>query len=70
VLDWVKRSQDVVERDLRAADLLRAVSLAVTNSRLGVMSVARIDRKKLPSPHLALELSQNYLRAHGLLRNA
>jgi len=70
LLDWVKRHQDVVERDLRPADLQRAAALAVTNSRLGVMPVARLERKKLPAPHFALELSQNYLRAHGLLGNA
>jgi branched-subunit amino acid aminotransferase/4-amino-4-deoxychorismate lyase len=66
LLGWVKSHHDVVERDLRSADLGRAIALAVTNSRLGVMPVARLDEKKLPGISLPMELAQSYLRAHDL----
>ena len=70
VLGWVRRHQEVVERDLRSADLQRAAALAVTNSSLGVMPVARLNGEKLPGTSLAVDLSQSYLRVHGLLGNA
>jgi branched-subunit amino acid aminotransferase/4-amino-4-deoxychorismate lyase len=66
LLGWVKSHHDVVERDLCPADLGRAIALAVTNSRLGVMPVAKLDGKKLPGISLPMELAQSYLRAHDL----
>lgn len=66
VLGWVKRRAGAVERDLRASDLRRAVALAVTNSRIGVMPVASLDGRKLPRTALALALAQRYLSRHGL----
>jgi len=68
VLEWVRCHAKVEERELKPRDLLRAVGMAVTNSRLGVMPVAGVDGRKLSDPSPALQLSQEYLRSHGLLR--
>jgi branched-subunit amino acid aminotransferase/4-amino-4-deoxychorismate lyase len=70
VLSWVRRHVRVLERDLRSPDLRRAVTMAVTNSRLGVIPVASLDGKKLSGISPAVELAQGYLRAHDLLGNA
>ena len=67
VLSWLKRHTRVVERELSASDLGKAVAVAVTNSRLGVMPVSRIDGKKLPDPSHSRTLAKEYLQAHGLL---
>ena len=66
VLGWVKRRHDVGERVLRAADLLGAVALAVTNSRLGVMPVSSLGGRIPPRPDLPLGLARDYLFVHGL----
>lgn len=68
VLEWVRCHTKVEERELKPRDLLRAVGMAVTNSRLGIMPAAGIDGRKLADPSPALQLSQEYLRSHGLLR--
>ena len=68
VLEWVRHHAKVEERELKPRDLLRATAMAVTNSRLGVMPVAGVDGRKLADPSPALQLSQEYLRTHGLLR--
>jgi branched-subunit amino acid aminotransferase/4-amino-4-deoxychorismate lyase len=62
VLSWVCRHTPVLERKLRPADLHRAVALAVTNSRLGVMPVAMADGRVLPDQARALTLAREYLR--------
>jgi branched-subunit amino acid aminotransferase/4-amino-4-deoxychorismate lyase len=62
VLEWVRGRTSVVERILRPSDLLRAVALAVTNSRLGVMPVTVLDGGQLPDPSLARALAADYLR--------
>ena len=62
VLSWVRRHTPVSERKLRPADLLRALALAVTNSRLGVMPVAAIDGRVLPDQANSIALAQEYLR--------
>ena len=67
VMDWVKGMMIVKERDLRAADLRGAVSMAVTNSRLGVMPVVSLDGITLPDLSCALTLARSYLKDHGLL---
>ena len=66
VLGWVSRKRHVRERILRIPDLRRAVAMAVTNSRLGVMPVTSLDGKPLPDPSPALVLADDYLRSHGL----
>lgn len=68
VLEWVRRHTKVEERELTPRDLLRAIAMAVTNSRLGVMPVAGVDGRKLADSSPALRLSQEYLRSHDLLR--
>lgn len=70
VLGWVRRYLPVKERPHRLPDLRRAVALAVTNSRLGVMPVASLDGNALPDTAPARELAMHYLRAHGLLGSA
>lgn len=67
ILGWVRRRMGVEERVLGAADLRRAVAIAVTNSRLGVMPVASLDGRQLPDRFPSLALSLDYLRLHGLL---
>lgn len=67
VVGWVRRRMSVKERALGPADLRRAVALAVTNSRLGVMPVASLDGRQLPDRFPSLALSLDYLRLHGLL---
>jgi len=59
-----------VERDLRRADLERALSLAVTNSRLGVMPVSMVSGRIPTEPSLACKLAHEYLSLHALLRTA
>lgn len=66
VLGWVCRQSKVEERTVRAADLGRAVAMAVTNSRLGVMPVASLNGKRLPDRFPSLALALDYLRFHGL----
>jgi branched-subunit amino acid aminotransferase/4-amino-4-deoxychorismate lyase len=70
VLGWVRGRAVVTDRLLRLSDLRRAVALAVTNSRLGVMPVASLDGKPVADPSPATELAFAYLRSHGLLRGA
>lgn len=73
VLHWVRRhlgQGGLVERDLRRADLERAISLAVTNSRLGVMPVSMVSGRIPTEPLLACKLAQEYLSQHDLLRTA
>ena len=70
VLGWVRQHTGVTDRLLRLADLRRAVALAVTNSRLGVMPVASLDGKALTDTSPARSLAIAYLRSHGLLRGA
>lgn len=60
VVGWLRKFGDVGERNLSARDLSRVVSAAVTNSRIGVMPVARIDGRELPDLSLPLELSEFY----------
>jgi len=67
MLRWVESSAVLKRRRLTPSDLRKAVALAVTNSRLGVMPVASLDGKPLAHSALALELSSLYLRSHGLL---
>jgi len=66
VLNWVQRQTAVEERVLKSFDLRRAVALAVTNSRLGVMPVRMLDGKNLSYPDLSLTLAYDYLQAHDL----
>lgn len=66
LLKWVRGRMKVHERVLISADLRRAVAIAVTNSRLGVMPVALLDGKQLPDRFPALALALDYLRFHGL----
>jgi branched-subunit amino acid aminotransferase/4-amino-4-deoxychorismate lyase len=68
VLGWVRQHAGVTDRLLRLSDICRAVALAVTNSRLGVMPVASLDGKALTNPSPARSLAFAYLRSHGLLR--
>ena len=70
VLGWVRQHTAVSDRLLGLSDLRRAVALAVTNSRLGVMPVASLDGKPVADPSPATELAFAYLRFHGLLRGA
>ena len=70
VLGWVKKNTQVMERDLRRSDLRRAVAMAVTNSRLGIMPVSSLDGTILQDSSLPLELSRSYLEHHGLLRRS
>jgi 4-amino-4-deoxychorismate lyase len=70
VLGWVREHTVVTDRLLGLPDLRRAVALAVTNSRLGVMPVASLDGKALTDPTPARSLASAYLRSHGLLRGA
>lgn len=66
LLEWVRRRMKVRERVLTVADLRRAVAIAVTNSRIGVMPVALLDGKQLPDRFPSLALALDYLRFHGL----
>ena len=66
VLSWVEGSVTLKRGRLTLADLRRAVALAVTNSRLGVMPVASLDGRKLSDRSPALALARDYLRSHGL----
>lgn len=68
VLDWIRKKIPVQDVDLRARDLHRAVAMAVTNSRLGVMPVALLDGKSLRDPSPSMDLARRYLKTHGLLR--
>lgn len=70
VLGWVRQQFCVKDRALKLRDLHRADAVAVTNSRLGVMPVLRIDGRRLPAPSLSCALAESYLRSHGLLGNA
>lgn len=70
VLAWVRQNTVVTDRLLRHSDLRRAVAMAVTNSRLGIMPVASLDGKALSGPSPATELAFSYLRSHGLLRGS
>jgi len=70
LLDWVIRNHRVMERSLRTSDISRAVAMAVTNSRLGVMPVTIVDGRILPDPSLSLALANDYLKSHGLFRCA
>ena len=70
VLGWVRQHTAVSDRLLRLSDLRRAVALAVSNSRLGVMPVASLDGKALADTSPARSLASAYLRSHGLLRGA
>jgi len=70
VLGWVKKRVPVMERDLRPADLRRALAMAITNSRLGVMPIASLNGISLRDPSLSRTLSLTYLKYHGLLRNS
>ena len=70
VLGWVKKNTLVMERDLRRGDLRKAVAMAVTNSRLGVMPISSFDGVSLQDPSLARTLSDTYLEYHGLLRRS
>ena len=70
VLGWVRGHATVLERDLRMPDLRRAVAMAVTNSRIGVMPVSSLDGSEWRDPSLSLALAQEYLRSHGLLRRS
>ncbi|MCE9587623.1 MAG: aminotransferase class IV [Verrucomicrobia bacterium] len=70
VLGWVKKSVPVMERDFRPADLRKALAMAVTNSRLGVMPIASLNGMSLRDPTLSRTLSHSYLEYHGLLRRS
>lgn len=70
VLGWARSHLPIRECELRRSDLRRAVALAVTNSRLGVMPVASLDGRRLSTPSLALPLARDYLLRHGLLGSA
>jgi branched-subunit amino acid aminotransferase/4-amino-4-deoxychorismate lyase len=66
VLQWAERNAPIVRRRITTADLKKAVALAVTNSRLGVMPVASLDGGLLPDTNPARELARTYHRSHGL----
>ena len=70
VLGWVKKSVPVMERDLRPADLRKALAMGVTNSRLGVMPIASLNGISLRDPTLSQSLSHSYLEYHDLLRRS
>lgn len=65
LLGWVRTVADVGERSLGAEDLSRAMAMAVTNSRLGVMPVARLDGRDLPDSSRPLGLSRLFTKSHG-----
>lgn len=65
LLGWVGKRLPLTFRAMRRADLRRATSLAVTNSRLGVMPVRSLDGRSLPDNCPALDLARDYLRLHG-----
>lgn len=70
VLQWISTQRELVEKELVITDLLRARSLAITNSRLGIMPIATLDGRTLPEISNARELAYDYLYAHGLLGSA
>jgi len=62
LLSWVARNTLVEEREFRKKDLERALALAVTNSRLGVMPVAQCDGREPSDFSLSINLAREYLR--------
>ena len=60
VAGWLAKVGRVQEKDLTVRDLSKAVAMAVTNSRIGVMPVASLDGRELPDLSLPLELSDFY----------
>ena len=60
VAGWLAKAGRVQEKDLTVRDLSKAVAMAVTNSRIGVMPVARFDGRELPDLSLPLELAGFY----------
>jgi len=66
VLDWVQKKIIVTEGDLRLSDIRRAVALAVTNSRLGVMPVSMLDGVVLRDHTQSRQLALSYMKDHGL----
>ncbi len=60
ILDQMRQSlPNLIEADVRRDDLKKIVSMAITNSRLGVMPVAKLDgkpMKSLPVPMFRNEL--------------
>ncbi len=61
VLDWVrKQCPQMLECDMTRADLINVRAMALTNSRLGVMPVVRLEGRRLPDFHCALELATSY----------
>jgi branched-subunit amino acid aminotransferase/4-amino-4-deoxychorismate lyase len=66
VLEWVRTKINVTERDLRHSDICRAVALAVTNSRLGVMPVSKLDGGSLRDPSPSQSLACSYIKDHGI----
>jgi branched-subunit amino acid aminotransferase/4-amino-4-deoxychorismate lyase len=60
VAGWLVKAGRVQEKDLTVRDLSKAVAMAVTNSRIGVMPVASLDGRELPDLSLPLELSDFY----------
>ncbi len=51
-----------LERDISRTDLLNARAMAVTNSRLGVMPVSKLDGKSFPDFSLSLQLAHEYVK--------
>jgi len=60
VLAWVRRHRDVEEAALDFEAIARADEIFLTNSRLGVMPVAEIDGRLLPSQKAGGELAALY----------
>ena len=66
VLEWVKKKIPLSEHDLRSGDLRDSISLAVTNSRLGVMPVSSLDGTPMVDPAHSHALASSYLKEYGL----
>lgn len=58
VREWVQKKYPyLIERNIHRDTLQRAVAMAITNSRIGIMPVTTLDERKLPCFSFALELA-------------
>lgn len=62
LLGWVRGQCDVTEKALSGRDLSKAVAMAVSNSRIGVMPVVFLDGRPMPDLSLPRELAFRYAR--------
>ena len=68
LLGWVRGKMEIGEAVLRIGDFRRARAMAVTNSRIGVMPVSRLDGKDLCDQSHARLLALSYLQDRELSR--